>query len=264
MRQQAQHFGKAAATAFVVLSGCAPPSGGGLSEPPRPKPATLPVQLEGPTEDTSVLAGVSTKSGELMVLENDGTVTKTKLGSAQARETLAQGGTEVFSLASILVTDDSMPLEAMPRPPSAQEIALEEFAARRRSALPARIKPTAPEAFLGGTVTPVTAGKTASADMVMVQVRLQQGVDASAAFAYATCTLAAWSKTTKTPFARHIRTVKSEDEGVQVVESVFTMSKTTPLGLQVMEREQTLRDCRAHGIPARLTVGPVEGTKKNG
>ncbi len=265
MRQQAQHFGKAAATAFVVLSGCAPSSSdGGLSMPPRPKPATLPVQLEGPTEDTSILAGVSTKSGELMILENDGSVTKTKLGSQHARETLGQTGTEAFSLASVLITDDSIPLEAMPRPPTAQDVALEEFAARRGSALPKRIKPTAPEAFLGGTVTPVTAGKTAAGDLVMVQVRMQQGVDDSAAFAYATCTLAAWSKTTKTPFARHIRTMKGQDGEVQVVESIFTMSRTTPLGLQVMEREQTLRDCRAHGIPARLTVGPVEGTEKNG
>lgn len=264
MRHQAQHFGKAAATAFVVLSGCAPSGGnGGLSEPPRAKPATLPVQLEGPTEDTSILAGISTKNGELMILENDGTVTKTQLDSPRGRETLGQGDA-MFSLASVLVTDDSLPLEALPKPPTAQDVALEEFAARRQSALPARIKPTAPDAFLGGTVTPVTSGKTASADMVMVQVRLRQGVDETAAFAYATCTLAAWSKTTKTPFARHIRTIKGEDKGVQVVESIFTMSKTTPLGLQVMEREQTLRDCRAHGIPARLTVGPVEGTEKNG
>lgn len=269
MRQQAHHFSTAAAAAFVVLSGCAP-SGGGLSEPPRPKPATLPVQLEGPTEDTSILAGVSTKSGELMILENDGSVTKTKLGSARSRETLGQTGTEMFTLASVLVTDNSIPMEALPRPPSAQDVALEEFAARRRSALPARIRPTAQDDFLGGTVAAVTSGKTASGDMVMVRVRLRQGVDDSAAFAYATCTLAAWSKTTKTPFARHVRTMKSvekgknAEKGVQVVESVFTMSKTTPLGLAVMEREQTLRDCRAHGIPARVTVGPVEGTEKNG
>ena len=113
-------------------------------------------------------------------------------------------------------------------------------------------------------MTPVGGAKTGPADLVMVHVRLQQGVDDSAAFAYATCTLAAWSKTTKTPFARHVRTVKSDDKGVQVVESVFTMSKTTPLGLAVMEQEQTLRDCRAHGIPARLTAGPVKGTEKNG
>ena len=143
------------------------------------------------------------------------------------------------------------------------DIALEKFAAQRSSLLPARITPTAPEAFLGGTVTPVGGAKTGPADLVMVHVRLQQGVDDSAAFAYATCTLAAWSTTTKTPFARHVRTVKSEDKGVQVVESVFTMSKTTPLGLAVMEQEQTLRDCRAHGIPARLTAGPVKGTEKN-
>ena len=260
--RQAQHIGMMAGAALAVLSGCAPPSNGGLSQPPRAKPATLPVQLEGPTEDTSVLAGLSTKSGELMILENDGSVTKTQLDSPRGRQTLS--GDEVYSLASVLVSDDSMPLEALPKPPTAQDIALEKFAAQRSSLLPARITPTAPEAFLGATVTPVGGAKTGPADLVMVHVRLQQGVDDSAAFAYATCTLAAWSTTTKTPFARHVRTVKSEDKGVQVVESVFTMSKTTPLGLAVMEQEQTLRDCRAHGIPARLTAGPVKGTEKNG
>ncbi|MBA4491992.1 hypothetical protein [Paracoccus sp. S1E-3] len=265
MRQQAGHIGMVAGAAFAVLSGCASTSSdGGLSQPPRAKPATLPVQLEGPTEDTSILAGLSTKRGELMILENDGSVTTTKLDSPRGRQTLGQTGDEVYSLASVLVADDSMPVEALPKPPTAQDIALEKFAAKRGGLLPARITPTAPEAFLGGKVMAVGGGKTGPADLVMVQVRLQQGVDDSAAFAYATCTLAAWSTTTKTPFARHVRTVKSEDKSVQVVESVFTMSKTMPLGLAVMEREQTLRDCRAHGIPARMTAGPVEGTKKNG
>lgn len=264
MRQQAQHIGMMAGAALAVLSGCAPSSDGGLAQPPRAKPATLPVQLEGPTEDTSVLAGLSTKSGELMILENDGSVTKAKLDSPRGRETLGYAGDEAYSLASVLVSDDSMPLEALPKPPTAQDIALEKFAARRAGLLPAKITPTKPEAFLGGTVTPVGGGKAAPADLVMVQVRVQQGVDDSASFAYATCTLAAWSKTTKTPFARHVRTVKSDDKGVQVVESVFTMSKTAPLGLAVMEQKQTLRDCRAQGIPARLTAGPVKGTEKNG
>lgn len=113
--RQAQHIGMMAGAALAVLSGCAPSSNGGLSQPPRAKPATLPVQLEGPTEDTSVLAGLSTKSGELMILENDGSVTKTQLDSPRGRQTLS--GDEVYSLASVLVSDDSMPLEALPKPP---------------------------------------------------------------------------------------------------------------------------------------------------
>lgn len=247
----------------VVLSACGGSSDGGLAQPPRAKPATLPVRLEGPTADTSILGGVSTKSGELLILENDGSVTRTQVDSDRGRQTLRQSEQAMFSLTDVLVEDTSIPLEELPMPPRAQDIALEEFASRRSSALPSMIKSAPPEAFLGGSVAHVSqSGRKGSGDLVAVQVRLQQGVDESTAFAYATCTLAAWSKTTNTPYARHIRTISAEDGGNVVTESIFTMSKTTPLGLRVMEREKTLQDCRAHGIPARvIAVGPVKGTE---
>lgn len=264
--RQGQIIGGAAMAAIAVLSGCAGSSDGGLSQPPRAKPATLPLQLEGPTEDTAVLAGVSTKNGEIMILENDGTVTTTKLDSARGQQALGRSSEMMFNLSDVLVEDESIVLENLPKPPTAQEIALEEFSKRRRSALPSHIARAPAEAFLTATVAPVSmGGKGDAGDLVAVQVTLKQGVDESTAFAYATCTLAAWSKTTKTPYARHIRTIAGEAaEGTKTVESIFTMSRSLPLGLQVMEREQTLRECGAHGIPARLTVGPVEGTEKNG
>ncbi|MFD1794413.1 hypothetical protein FQV27_08010 [Paracoccus aurantiacus] len=255
----------AAMTAMAVLSGCAAQDRG-LAEPPRAKPATLPLQLEGPTADTSVLAGISTKNGELMILENDGTVTTTKLDSARGQQALGRGGDAMFNLSDVLVEDESIIVDDLPKPPTAQEIAMEEFAKRRRSALPAKIAATPPEAFLGATVTLLSiAGQKTPQDLVAVHVQLREGVDESAAFAYATCTLAAWARTTDTPYARHIRTIGTEAKGTKTVESIFTMSKKSPIGLRVMEREQTLRDCRAHGIPARVTAaGPVEGTDKNG
>ncbi|MDO5643859.1 MAG: hypothetical protein Q4G26_15915 [Paracoccus sp. (in: a-proteobacteria)] len=248
-----------------ALAGCGAPPDGGLAEPPRAKPATLPVKLDGPTEDTSILAGVSTKSGELLILENDGSVTRTRVDSTLGRQTLRQSDEVMFRLSDVLVEDHSIPAGALPAPPRAQDIALEEFAARRQPALPARITRAAPEAFLGGTVTPITPPGTESrpaAELVSVQVRLQQGVDESTAFAYATCTLAAWSKTTNTPYARHIRTISRQERGQVVAESIFTMSRAVPIGLRVMEQEKTLRDCGAHGIPARVAaVGPVKGTE---
>lgn len=259
-----QIIGMGVMTALTAtLSACSGTTDGGLSEPPRAKPATLPVRLEGPTSDTSILGGVSTKSGELLILENDGSVTRTQVDSARGRQTLRQSEEAMFSLTDVLVEDTSIPLEELPKPPRAQDIAIEEFASRRSSALPSLIEPAAPEAFKGGTVQRVARrGTDAGGDMVAVQVRLRQGVDESTVFAYATCTLAAWSKSTDTPYARHIRTISAEDDGDMVAESVFTMSKSTPLGLRVMERDKTLQDCRAHGIPARVAaVGPVEGTE---
>ncbi|MDO5606152.1 MAG: hypothetical protein Q4G25_13420 [Paracoccus sp. (in: a-proteobacteria)] len=252
--------------AAAALTGCVP-AGGGLDTPPRPKPATLPVKLEGPTADTSILASVSTKSGELLILEPDGSVTRTQVDSTRGRQTLRQSDEVMFSLSDVLVADEGIAYEDLPKPPRAQDLAIEAFAARRRSALPAEIARTPADAFLAAAVVPVKrpdAGKDDPADLVTVRVNLRRGVDESAAFAYATCTLAAWSKNTNTPYGRHIRTLSRETEGVLAVDSIFTMSRTTPLGLRVMEREETLRECRAHGIPARLTAGPVEGTEKNG
>lgn len=247
----------------VVLSACDGATDGGLAQPPRAKPATLPVRLDGPTADTSILAGVSTKSGELLILENDGSVTRTSVDSDQGRQTLRQTDAAMFSLTDVLVEDTSLPLEALPKPPRAQDVAIEEFAARRGDALPRRIASAPAEAFLGGRVTRVAqSGRKGGAEMASVQVRLRQGVDESTAFAYATCTLAAWSKTTNTPYGRHIRTVYTKDNDAIVAESIFTMSKTTPLGLRVMERDKTLQQCRAHGIPARVAAaGPVKGTE---
>lgn len=275
--QRSAHLGRTAATALAVLAGCAGPGDGGLHQPPPAKPATLPLQLEGPTADTSVLAGLSTKSGELMILESDGSVTRTRLDSARGREVLGDEGGAMLALSDVIVEDSSVMPENLPRPKRAQEKALEEFAGRSRPALPSRIVPTPPQAFLGGSVVllrepvrrggaqPATQAGMAAGDLVAVRVSLTRGVDDSAAFAYANCTLAAWSQGSKTPYARHIRTTTTESAGKRQVESIFTMSRTAPPGLLVMEREQTLRDCRAHGIPARVTAGgPVKGTEENG
>lgn len=168
------------------------------------------------------------------------------------------------SLSEVLVEDKTIIVEDLPKPPTAQEVALEEFAARRQSALPANIVPAPEEAFLYSDVRPVARGEDDSGDMFSVLVNLREGVDETTAFAYATCTLAAWSSRTDTPYARHIRTMSDKRRGVVAVNSIFVMSETLPLGLQVMEREQTLQDCKANGIPARITAGSEEGMSENG
>lgn len=265
MRQGRIIVGGMVMAVLAILSGCETSGNGGMAQPPRAKPARISVTLEGPTEDTSILAGVSTGSGELMILENDGSVTKTAIDSARGRQTLRQGDADMFNLTDVLIEDESIPLEALPKPPRAQDLAIEEFAARRRSALPVRIVPASEEMFLASQVRPYARGrKEARTDLVSVLVNLKPGVDATTALAYATCSLAAWATTTDTPYARHIRTLSGGSEEVVAFEAIYIMSKTMPLGLQVMEREQTLRDCGENGIPAQIMVGPVEGTKKNG
>ena len=253
-----------AMTALAGLAGCAA-TDAGLAQPPRSKPATFSVRAEGPTADTSTLASVSSKSGEMLILEQDGSVTKTRIDSASGRAAIGSDDAGGMRLQDVLIADDTIILEDLPKPPRAQDLAVEAFTARTRPALPARIKPTPPEAFLDTRVVSYAApGGKAASGLVGVLVNLQRGVDETAAFAYATCTLAAWSKGTGTPYARHIRTVSRETENILAVEAIFTMSAKQPLGLRVMEQQQTLRDCKANAIPARVTTGPKEGTEKNG
>ncbi|WBU63184.1 hypothetical protein [Paracoccus aerodenitrificans] len=263
--RQVRILGGLTVTAFAVLSGCTQPSDAGLAERPRSKPATLPVRLEGPTEDTSILGGVSTASGELLILENDGTVSRTPVDSAEGRRSLRQSEEEMRGLSEFLVEDTSINVADLPKPPTAQEIAMEEFAARRQPLnLPANLTAAPEEAFLYGTVRPVSREEGGSADMFSVLVNTDEGLDDATAFAYAACTLAAWSRDTGTPYARHIRTISKRRGGVLALDSIFVMSRSLPLGLQIMEQEEILQQCRANGIPARVTVGPVEGTEENG
>jgi hypothetical protein len=83
-----------------------------------------------------------------------------------------------------------------------------------------------------------------------VTANLKPGVDADLAFAYATCALAGWAKGTGRDYARHIRTLQDKRRGKLVIGSVFTLSETRPMGLKVMETNDTLRACKDRGIPA--------------
>lgn len=253
---------------MTILSSCDRSSGQGGAVPPRAKPAVIPVRLEGPTPDTSVLGSVSTRKGELTILENDGSVSKAKIGSARARSTVRQSDDSKLSLSDVLVEDTSIPLEALPKAPTAQEIAIKEFSARRRSALPSRIVKIPQDGFMSARIRKIQqAGRKEDSNLVSVVVQFKSGlgVDEPTAFAYATCTLAQWSRKTNTPYARHVRTIMGRSDGTTVAESIYTMSTTVPLGLNVMERGPTLRRCRASGIPVRtITAGAVEGKETNG
>jgi hypothetical protein len=51
-------------------------------------------------------------------------------------------------------------------------------------------------------------------------------------------------------YGRHVRTLQDTRDGKLTIRAAFTLSDQKPMGLRVMETEDTLRECKARGIPA--------------
>ncbi len=244
-----------AAAALALLAACVKEE-----DRPKPKPEELNVavlQSDAGAPDKKVLSRgrISTKSGEILILEEDGSVTGLNLDSPEGKDAFAVTEADLMALNANLGLDlsgmpDMAPVK--PRQPTAQEKALAEFAARTqpmRLNLPASFK-AAPKDFQGAEVKSIDKQKKSGGTLVEVQANLRRGVDADTAFAYATCALASWADAKGTPYARHIRTIRDERDGKDVVGSVFILSGERPLGLTVMTTKDTLQECKARGIPA--------------
>ncbi|WP_022706480.1 hypothetical protein [Paracoccus zeaxanthinifaciens] len=219
---------------------------------PKAKPAQMQARIASPGtkvgEAPLSLARVSTKSGEILILEPDGTVTEMDLDTPAGRDAFAVTEADLAALNANLDLDlGGLVAAAAPPEKTAQEKALEEFAARTQPALPVLREDAeiAPGMFIAAKVDALGDAN----GLVEVTANLQQGVDADIAFSYATCALAGWARENGAAYGRHIRTLQAERNGKLLIGSAFTMSQDKPLGLRVMETEQTLRDCRARGIP---------------
>ncbi|MDP5305794.1 hypothetical protein [Paracoccus spongiarum] len=243
----------AASAATLLLAGC---FGGGADDGrPRPKPDQLNARVvtadRGAGKAPLTRARISTKSGEILILEADGSVTTMDLDSPAGQDAFAVSEADLLALNANLDIDLSgVVAPNLPRRPTAQEKALEEFAKRTQPALPEWKKGTelAAEDFIGARV--VTLNKGGRGDLVEVTANLREGVDADIAFSYATCALAGWAKSEGARYGRHIRTLQQERNGKLLIGAAFTISDDKPLGLRVMETNETLRECKARGIPA--------------
>lgn len=201
-------------------------------------------------------ASVSTKSGELVILEPDGSISTMAVDSDTGRDAFSLTDSDLASLGINLSLDLShLPdssrsgFAAAQRKLTAQQRALEVFAARTQPFLPIIRKEPDPENYLAALVQPLD--EDGSGDkLVSVTANLVAGVDADEAFAYASCALADWAVTNKAGYARHIRTVSDKGNGKVRIESIYTLSNgSRPLGLQVMTPEDTLHACEERGIP---------------
>lgn len=242
--------------ALALLAGC----GGNGDGRPQPKPAELGVAVlqsdaGAPGKKVLTKGRISTKSGEILILEPDGSVTEMALDSPEGRDAFAISEADLMALNANLDLDlsglpDMAPVK--PREPTAQEKALAAFAARTRPLrlnLPASFEAD-PQDFQGAQVASLASSRKGADSLVEVTANLRGGVDADTAFAYATCALASWAEAKGTPYARHIRTLRDKRGGRMVVGSVFTLSEQKPMGLTVMTTKQTLQECKARGIPA--------------
>lgn len=233
-----------------LTAGCDAPR----ADRPAIKPANLLVAATD-REGQLTRARVSTKSGHLLILEPDGSLTEMAVDSDAGRDAFSLTEADLALLGVNLSLDLShLPPSSMPataaRTQSAQQRALEEFAARTRPLLPDVPAGLPPETFIGAEIRPLGGADGARDDMVAVTANLAPGVDVDVAFAYATCALAGWAETNKAGYARHIRSLSNRSGGGVRIEAIFTLSDgAKPMGLRVMETEDTLRGCADRGIP---------------
>lgn len=254
-----QHLPLPAALPVVLvalLAGCVSTGDGSVNRPPaKPDKVSVTVaasdRAAGKTPMTT--ASVSTKSGEILILEPDGRVSTMQLDTPQGRDVFRVTEAQMAAL-----RNGNDPIWAgvvakgvKRKGPTAQEVALQEFAAQSGPALP-EVKPGAPALdpadFLGVKIAKIAPDK--ASDLVEVTANLREGVDADIAFSYATCALARWAKEQGAPFARHIRTLQDQRNGKLLIGAAYMLSDDRPQGLRVMETNDTLRECRDRGIPA--------------
>lgn len=241
----------AAGGLVLLLSGCF--TGGDKPSDGRPpaKPGEVTARVVAAGGEPLGRARISTKSGEILILEPDGSVTAMDLDTPGGQDAFAVTEAELADLNSNLDLNlTGVVAPNRPRRKTEQEKALEAFAKRTQPALPDWKAGTelAAEDFIGARVETLNKGR--QGDLVEVTVNLREGVDDDIAFSYATCALAGWAKGEGAKYGRHIRTLQSSRDGRLMVGAAFTISDDKPLGLRVMETNETLRECKARGIPA--------------
>lgn len=248
-------FAVAALVAAAFLAGCDSTASDSSEGRPKAKPDQISARVAAPGRragaETLSLARISTKSGEILILEEDGSVTTMDLDSPEGQDAFTVSESDLAALNANLDLDfGGLVAAQLPKEKTEQEKALEAFAARSGPALPSLPEGHAVERdmFIASKVERMNRGR--QSDLVEVTANLREGVDADIAFSYATCALAGWAKENGTPYGRHIRTLQAERNGKLLIGSAFILSQDKPLGLRVMETEETLQECRARGIPA--------------
>ncbi|AXQ93906.1 hypothetical protein LV780_08890 [Cereibacter azotoformans] len=113
--------------------------------------------------------------------------------------------------------------------------------------------PAAPEAALPDEAfTPVYKGietRLLDDDLVEFLVEMEGARGIPDVEDYARCAAAQYTLIRGYGFARHLRTNVAERGGVWRGDAIYTISAALPRGVQTIDAEVTVRDCREQGIP---------------
>ena len=111
-------------------------------------------------------------------------------------------------------------------------------------ALPARpVLPPENATYLGSQT------RLLDSDLVNFLVEMRGARDERDAGAYARCVAAQYALIRGYGFARHIRTIVSEEGGVWRGDAVYTVSPALPPGARTLDAEIEVARCREDGIP---------------
>ena len=86
-------------------------------------------------------------------------------------------------------------------------------------------------------------------DLVNFLVEMRGARDGRDAGAYARCVAAQYALIRGYGFARHIRTIASQEGGVWRGDAVYTVSPALPPGKRTLDAETEVARCREDGIP---------------
>ncbi|MFB9150773.1 hypothetical protein [Roseovarius ramblicola] len=86
-------------------------------------------------------------------------------------------------------------------------------------------------------------------ELVNFRVAMRGARDESDVERYAECAAAQYALIRGYGFARHVRTLVSEEGGNWRGDAVYTISAALPRGLRTIDAEVTAADCAENGIP---------------
>lgn len=86
-------------------------------------------------------------------------------------------------------------------------------------------------------------------DLVNFRAKMRGSLADTSLTEYTDCLAAGYALVRNFTHARHLRTNVYEEGGIQVADAIYTLSKSEPRGIAVIDAAQHAATCEARGIP---------------
>jgi len=86
-------------------------------------------------------------------------------------------------------------------------------------------------------------------DLVAFLVQMEGARNSADVDDYARCAAGQYTLIRGYSFARHVRTNMDEEGGIWTADAVYTISAALPRGVQTLDADVVVADCREQGIP---------------